>query len=199
MSKLDLKKEYKAYYAAKNVPTLDEFGEIDYLILSGVGSPDGELFQKSIEALYSVSYTIKKFCRDERQDFIVPKLECFWWVESNKEFMDTPRDEWYWKLMIRMPEFVNTSHMKEAIQTVIEKKNVTLAGEVRLEEINEGKCVQAMHVGSYEKEAETIAKIFQFMQQEGLEINGYHHEIYISDPRKTPEEKLKTILRYSVK
>lgn len=197
--KLDLNRVHKDYYSAKNDPSLREYELIDYLTLSGVGAPESDLFQQSIEAIYGVAYTIKKFCKVEGQDFVVPKLEAFWWVEAGREFAQTPREEWYWKLLIRMPEFVNTAQVEEAIQQVIEKKNISLANEVNHEQITEGKCVQALHIGSYEEEKSTIDKIFAYMNEQGYQMNGQHHEIYISDPRKTAIEKLKTVIRYAVK
>ena len=101
--------------------------------------------------------------------------------------------------MIRMPDFVTNDHVDQAVEEVIKKKQVVLANEVQLRPIHEGKSVQVLHKGSYYEEGPSINKIMEYMKLNGLEMNGHHHEIYISDPTKTAEEKLKTIIRYAVK
>ena len=198
-TKIDLKKEDKPYYTAKSVPSLHDFGAIDYITISGVSAPMADLFTGSLEAIYPVAYTIKKYCKAEGNDFVVPKMEAYWWVESELPFDQVSREEWYWKIMIRMPEFVTTAHVEEAIQEVIEKKNTPLVNEVNHEQINEGKCAQILHIGSYEEEKPTLDILYEFIEDNGLAINGYHREVYLSDPRKTAPDKLKTILRYAVK
>ncbi|MFY0654685.1 MAG: GyrI-like domain-containing protein [Cyclobacteriaceae bacterium] len=199
IQKLDLKKEYAQYYNASIKPQKLMVEEDKFLSLSGMGAPEDALFQRSIETIYPVAFTVKKFYKQQGMDFIVPKLECFWWVESELPFEETPRTEWFWELIIRMPEFVDTAKVDEAIGEVIKKKNISLANEVYLKKMEEGFSVQAMHIGSYENEKPTIDKMFEFMEEENLEMVGKHHEIYISDPRKIPEERLKTVLRYAVK
>lgn len=199
VTKIDLKKEGKAYYTAKKRPSVHDFGVIDYLTISGVSAPEASLFLKSIEAIYPVAYTVKKFCKAEGTDFVVPKMEAFWWVESELPFDQVPREEWYWKIMIRVPEFVTTAHVEEAIQEIVEKKNLTLVNEVNHEQIKEGKFAQILHLGSYDDEKASLEKLYKFIEENGLAIDGRHREIYISDPRKTAPERLKTILRYAVK
>jgi hypothetical protein len=199
MQKLDLKKEYASYYKAGKDPQLVNLEEGKFLSLSGMGAPEDELFQKSIETIYAVAYTVKKYCKQLEKDFVVPKLECFWWVESDLPFGETPRKEWFWELLIQIPEYVDTLKVDDAISEVIKKKGILLANEVYLKKIKEGQAVQMMHIGSYEEEQVTIENIFEYMAMKNLEMNGYHHEIYISDPRKTAEEKLQTIIRYAVK
>ena len=199
LTKLDLSKSHKEYYTASQTTTIHEFGAIDYLSISGVSSPDAPLFVKSIEAIYPIAYTIKKYCKAEGNDFVVPKMECFWWVESELPFEQVPREEWYWKILIRMPQFVNTAHVEEAVQEVIEKKNPPLANEVTHEVISEGKCAQILHLGSYENEKTTIDTLHQFIADSGFSINGHHREVYLNDPRRTAPEKLRTIIRYAIK
>ena len=197
--KLDLIKEFPSYYKAKSKPKLVALDAANFICISGISAPENELFQNSIEAIYPVAYTVKKYYKNTGMDFKVPKMEAFWWVESEKPFDETPRADWHWQIMIRMPEFVTKSKVEEAIQEVIAKKHLSLVAEIEFKEISEGKSVQALHTGSYEEEASTISKIMGFMEQNNLQMNGYHHEIYLSDPRKTAEEKLRTILRYAVK
>ncbi|MEO9802982.1 MAG: GyrI-like domain-containing protein [Reichenbachiella sp.] len=199
MGKLNLIKQHAAYYKANAKPVELEIEPINCLAISGIGAPDGELFQKSIGALYATAYTVKKYGKSDGTDFVVPKLEAFWWVEEGLIFDQTPQNEWHWQLMIRMPEFVTNDHVDQAVEEVIKKKNLVLANEVQLKPINEGRSVQVLHIGSYYQEEPSINKILDYMKLNGLEMNGYHHEIYISDPTKTAEEKLKTIIRYAVK
>ena len=144
-------------------------------------------------------YGIKKICKEQDQDFGVPKLEGLWWVEGDTPALEVPRSEWCWKLLIRMPDLV-TKEMALSIQPEIEKKKKnSVIKEISFETISEGKCVQVMHIGPYSAEPETINMLLDFITGNGLSVNGLHHEIYLSDPRKTAPEKMKTIIRYPVK
>lgn len=198
-TKLDLTKEYKAYYQAKTSPEIVEFDEIPFLTVEGQGEPAGEAFIKAVEALYPLAYGIKNICKKQGKDFVVPKLEGLWWVESDKPALEVPRGEWRWKLLIRMPDFVNPEVVEKARGEVFKKEGMELLKEIRFEKIKEGKCVQMLHVGPYSTEPETLAKMEKFMEQKNLVRNGPHHEIYLSDPRKVVPEKMKTILRQPVK
>lgn len=199
MEKINLINEYPAYYKANSKPVELDIEPINCLTISGIGAPDGKSFQSSIGALYAVAYTVKKYCKSDDKDFVVPKLEAFWWVEEGLVFEETPQNDWHWQLMIRMPDFVSNDHVDQAVEEVIQKKKVVLANEVQLKPIHEGKSVQVLHKGSYYDEGPSINKIMDYIKINGLEMNGHHHEIYISDPTKTAEEKLKTIIRYAVK
>jgi hypothetical protein len=198
-TKLDFAKEYKQYYTAKNNPIVIEFGKVPYLSIEGRGEPAGEFFSKAIKALYPFAYGVKKICKMQGKDFGVPKLEGLWWVESNKQALEVPRAEWYWKLLIRMPDFVIPENVKNAKEETFKKKGLDLIKEIKFEIIDEGKCIQIMHIGPYTTEPETIQKMKDLMKQNGYSENGLHHEIYLSDPRKTVPEKMKTILRQPIK
>lgn len=199
MEKLDLQKAHPSYYKANGHPVEVDIEPLCCLSISGIGAPESELFQKSLAAIYPVAFTVKKYCKSDGQDFVVPKLEAFWWVEEGLIFDETPPTDWHWQLMIRMPDYVTDDHVDQAVEEVIKKKGIVLANEVQLKPIEEGRCVQMLHIGSYHEEQSTIEKIKSYIENNGLEMNGYHHEIYISDPTKTAEEKLKTIIRYAVK
>jgi len=199
MAKLDLVKEYKSYYKAVKKPEIVEFDAINYLSIEGQGEPAGEVFVNKVEALYPLAYGIKKICKEQNSDFGVPKLEGLWWVEGNMPALEVPRSEWYWKLLIRMPEFVTEEMMVSVQPVVAKKKKSELIKEISFEKIMEGKCVQIMHIGPYSTEPETISSLMKFMSQNNLSINGLHHEIYLSDPRKTEPSKMKTLIRYPVK
>lgn len=199
MTKLDLAKEYKSYYKAGPKPEIVEFDTVRYLTIEGKGEPAGEVFTSKVEALYPLAYGIKKVCKDQGNDFGVPKLEGLWWVEDNKPVLEVPRNEWCWKLLIRMPDFVSREMMLSIQPEVSKKKKNDLIQEISFESITEGKCVQIMHIGPYSTEPETINVLTEFMAENGLSVNGLHHEIYLSDPRKTEPSKMKTLIRYPVK
>ncbi len=199
MSKLDLLKEYKSYYKAGRKPEIVEFGKVRYLTVKGKGEPAGKIFASKVEALYPLAYGIKKLCKEKGNDFGVPKLEGLWWVESDKPAPKVPRNEWCWKLLIRMPEFVTNAMVKSVQSEVAKKKKNDLIQEISFETMMEGKCVQIMHIGPYSTEHETVKLLMEFIKSQGLSVNGLHHEIYLSDPRKTSPEKMKTIIRYPVK
>lgn len=173
--------------------------EIPYLSIEGKGEPAGKEFVKAVETLYPLAYGIKGLSKKEAKDFVVTKLEGLWWIESNKPALKVPRSEWQWKLLIRLPEFVSNQMVESAKTEVAKKKKNPLVNQISFEKIREGKCVQIMHVGPYATEAETITKIKNFIKDNGLMENGYHHEIYLSDPRKVAPEKMKTILRQPVR
>lgn len=197
--KLDLTKTDRAYYKAKQTPSLQEFDAYDYLTIRGQSAPEDKLFTSAIETIYPVAYAVKFICKDKEEDFVVPKMEGQWWVEDNRPFEQVPRHEWHWRLLIRMPGFVDKTTFEMAISNLKTKGKPIRLEDVKFEQINEGKCIQMLHIGSYEEEQETIRQIFQKMREENLQMNGYHHEIYLSDPMRTPAWKLKTIIRYPVK
>ncbi len=199
MSKLDLIKEFKSYYKAGKQPEIVEFGELNYLTIDGKGEPAGKVFVSKVEALYPLAYGIKKICKEQENDFGVPKLEGLWWVEGNTPALEVPRSEWCWKLLIRMPEFVTKEMMISTQPEVAKKKKNELIQEISFEKLTEGKSVQIMHIGPYSTESKTINTLMEFIAENGLSINGLHHEIYISDPRKTEASKMKTLIRYPVR
>lgn len=204
IEKLDLQKADSNYYKASAKPEIRDLDPYYYLTVEGRGHPESEPVWNAVGQLYAVAYGVKFTCKAEDMDFKVPKMEGFWWVdggpEAQKNFPKTPKEEWNWKFLIRMPDFVEGDHFYRAIQKVKTKSPELLVNdEVKFELINEGRCVQTLHLGSYDAEEPTIMKMIEFMQENGLEMNGHHHEIYLSDPRKTPTEKLKTIIRYAVK
>lgn len=198
MPKLDLAREYKTYYKAGTKPELVEFSSASYLTIEGRGAPAGDSFVSKVEALYPLAYGIKKVCKQQGHDFAVPKLEGLWWVEGDAPATEVPRSEWCWKLLIRMPDFVTEDIVKSVQPDVAQKKNNDLIGEISFEKFSEGKCAQVLHVGPYLSEPETIAALTDFIKESGLSVNGLHHEIYLSDPRKTAPEKMKTLIRYPV-
>jgi len=172
---------------------------VPYLTITGRGAPGSGEFEAKVGALYALAYGVKALMKRDGKDFSIPKLEGLWWVESDKAAWETPREEWCWKLLIRMPEFVTEEVVERAKAHVIKKRGEKLVNEVRLERIDEGECVQILHVGPYSAEPESLEKMKRFMEEKGLIPHGFHHEIYLTDPRRTAKERLKTILRQPVK
>ncbi len=204
LTKINLQQSDKTYYSAKKEPQLVHLDSYYYLSISGKGDPNGELFMKAIEGIYSIAYGIKFLCKGEDNDFTVPKMECLWWIngglENQRNFIKAKRNDWNWKILLRMPEVVDSSHYFKAVSNAKQKKPelISILEQVKFELINEGDCVQILHLGSYEEETPNILKMINYIQENGWKITNYHKEIYLTDPRKTATEKLKTILRYQV-
>lgn len=197
--KLDLTKHYPEYYKAKDKPQIVNFEPYNYITTSGISAPEDSIFMEAIEKLYSLAYGIKFTCKAHDLDFIVPKMEGFWWVDGALSFEDTPRKDWHWKIMFRMPDFVGEMEYRTALEELIEKSKISEQHDLVFEEVHEGLSAQLLHLGSYDNETASLEKLYSFIKQEGFEIAGYHHEIYLSDPRKVAEEKLRTILRYAIR
>ncbi|WP_054816235.1 GyrI-like domain-containing protein [Nocardia arizonensis] len=181
--KLDLAKSDKHYYSAPTQPVRRTFDTYGYATVTGMGAPMGVEYGEAVSALYRAVYGAKKVAKAAGADFVVPKLEGLWWVESDEPPLTVPREQWHWTMMIRLPDTV-TADM--------------ITG-VTYERFTEGDAIQAMHVGPYATEPETLARMDAFMRAEGLTMNGRHHEIYLSDPRKAKPETMKTILRHPVR
>ncbi|HMN11583.1 MAG TPA: GyrI-like domain-containing protein [Bellilinea sp.] len=196
--KIDLVKEDKKYYNAKAQAEIVEFPPLRYLGLEGQGAPAADNFNEAVEALYSVAYGVKNIYKSQDKDFAVPKLEALWWVDSVLPALEVPREEWYWNLLIRMPYYVQPADVDAAVQTVYDKKKLAKVREVIFQVLDEGKCAQIMHTGPYSTEPETIRRLQESIVNMGYQAQGMHHEIYLSDPRKTEPDKMKTILRQPI-
>jgi hypothetical protein len=198
--KLDLYKQHKAEYAAKRKPAWVNVPEARYLAITGQGAPGGELFQARLGALYGVAFTVKmtrKFAG--REDYAVCKLEAQWWSDAPcANFALSPKEQWWWKLLIRTPDCISADDLKQAVAVLLKRGKGDEVKRVQLETLAEGRCVQMLHVGPYEKEGETVAAMKAFAEDQDQQFHGLHHEIYLSDPRRVPPERLKTILRIPV-
>ena len=206
MNKLDLIKEYRNYFTAKAKPELVTIEEAHFIAIKGKGDPAAPAFAHNIEALYPIAYAIKFMYKAQNNDFTVSKLEAQWWYDENKfpgknieTATEVPRSEWEYRLLIRMPEFVTANDLDIAKETVRKKKDIQLAGQIEFFTMTEGKSVQMLHIGPFSTEPITLKQIAAFCEQNKLAKYGLHHEIYLSDFRRTLPEKLKTILREPVK
>jgi len=201
MSKLDLRKELKQYYRAKKKPEIIDIPPGKFLTITGRGEPGGSAYQAALNALYSLSYTLKFKCKAEGRDFTVMGLEGLWWWDDRSIFSledAPPREEWNWKSMIRQPDFITGEMLEEIRPQVREKKGAPEVDEVVLESFHEGLSAQIMHVGPYSEEGPTIERLHAFIVENGYRMRGLHHEIYLSDPRRTAPERWRTIIRQPI-
>lgn len=204
----DFKKEYKEFYLPPVTPTLVDVPPANYIAISGTGNPndEGSEYKDSIGLLYGIAFTIKMSKKGGRQiegyfDYVVPPLEGLWWSE-NGEVNYAHKEAFHFISMIRLPEFVTRADFDWAVAEATRKKKTDFS-KVEFFHYEEGRCVQCMHIGPFDSEPITIGKMKAFAEQQGLSIEmddvRRHHEIYLSDPRKTAADKLKTVIRYPVK
>lgn len=202
MEKFDYKKAYKDLYLPKNSPALIDVPKMSFIMVDGKGDPNDEEYQNAVPVLYALSYTVKmsKNRPDGFFDYVVPPLEGLWW--TNGPFENSLRKDWLWTAMIRQPEFVTQEVFDEAFEISKKKKPDIDISKARLEDFSEGLCVQIMHTGPYSEEPANVKKMQDYLAAKQLkDATGdirKHHEIYLSDPRKTAPEKLKTVLRHPV-
>lgn len=205
----DFKKEYKEFYMPGARPQLVEVPEANYLAVRGKGDPNEETseYKKAIEMLYSVAYTLKMSYKGGRQiegffEYVVPPLEGFWWQEGICGVDLAHKELFSWISVIRLPDFITREDFEWAVQTATKKKKIDCS-KVEFLTIREGLSVQIMHIGPYDDEPQSVALMHAWAEQNGYEIDlseeRLHHEIYLSDARKTPPAKLRTVIRHPVR
>ncbi len=206
----DYKKEYKEFYMPKNKPNIVEIPKMNYIALRGHGNPNEENseYKASIGLLYAIAFTIKMSYKgsykiDGYFEYVVPPLEGFWWQEENKEGIDyKSKEKFNFISVIRLPDFVTKKDFDWAIQEATKKKKQDFS-KVEFLTYDEGICVQCMHIGSYDNEPTTISLMNEYIKENGYELDitdtRYHHEIYLSDPRRCDASKLKTVIRHPIK
>jgi hypothetical protein len=199
MTKLDLKKHWKRLYEAKPgaIVTVD-VPSLTYLMVDGEGDPNTSTsFQEAIEALFTLSYTLKFSLKKSPRaiDYGVMPLEGLWWADDPRVFHEVDKSAWKWTAMILQPEFVAQAEVDAAFEEARKKKKAAALDRVRFEGLNEGMCAQTLHVGPFSEEGPLIQRMHTFIHAAGKQLHGRHHEIYLSDPRRTAPENLKTILR----
>jgi hypothetical protein len=199
-TKLDWKKDLKTLYAPpKNVVEV-VVPPMNYLMIDGKGNPNTSLqFQQATEALYSLSYTLKFAQKKQGIEYAVFPLEGLWWMEDmsdlNPAMPYLDKDRFIWTLMIAQPEGITGEMVEQVREEVRKKKNPAALNQVRFETYDEGACVQIMHIGSYDDEAPNIQKLHDYIETHGWHLRPKHHEIYLSDFRRTAPDKLKTVIR----
>jgi hypothetical protein len=201
MAKRDFKKELKHLYG----PSTKKFSVVDvppmnFLMIDAEGNPNNNpAFQEGMEALYGMAYTIKFALKPQGVEFVVPPPEGLWWMEDMSEFNLETKDRWQWTMMIMQPDEVTHEIVDAAQGELARKKNPPALSKLRYERHHEGLSVQIMYLGAYADEGPTIARMHEFIRENGYDFNGKHHEIYLGDPRRTTPEKLKTVIRQPVK
>jgi hypothetical protein len=201
MEKVDLKKTFKDFYkvSASDVVYL-EVPAIRFLMIEGAGAPTESAYPEAVQALYSLAFTMKFSAKKDGYDYTVMPLEGLWWADDMAAFTEGRKSEWQWTAMIATPEFVTQKRLDEGRKTVREKKgDLPRLDEIRLREFEEGPAAQITHLGSYDSEGPTIAKLHGWIVNNSYELRGKHHEIYLNDPARTVPEKVKTIIRQPVK
>lgn len=205
----DYKKEYKEFYLPKNKPSIVEVPPMNYIAMRGKGNPnaeDGE-YKASIGLLYGIAFTIKMSKKGSHQiegyfDYVVPPLEGFWWQNGKTEIDYLHKEDFQFISVIRLPDFVTKEDFEWAVREATAKKKTDYS-KVEFLAYHEGLCVQSMHIGPYDEEPATVEAMHQYMEAQdyALDITAerLHHEIYLSDARKTVPEKLKTVIRHPIK
>ena len=200
MPKTDYKKSLKEFYYGKiDKPAVVTVPKWNFLKINGKGYPGtSQEYVDAIQTLYPVAYTIKFMCKAQDKDFGVMPLEGLWWAEDMTDFVKGIKDNWQWTAMIMQPDVVTKDMFEEAVRQVKEKKSPASIDKIRFESYDEGRAAQVMYHGPYTDEGPTIKKLHQFIEEQGGKLedsNKHHHEIYLSDPRRTDPAKLKTIIR----
>jgi hypothetical protein len=204
MTKVDFKKEFKhLYQPSKKDFSLVDVPAMQFLMVDGRGDPNtAPSYQLALEALYAVAYKIKFTSKKQLgKDYVVPPLEGLWWAEDMEAFTSMrDKDLWSWTMMIMAPDWITKELFQEALAVVGKGKEPPGAlDKLRFETYHEGLSVQILHIGSYDDEAPTLARLHhEWLPEHGYRENGTHHEIYLSDPRRVAPEKLKTVLRQPV-
>lgn len=200
-TKIDPAKESRQLYSAGHQPALVDVPEFLFLMVDGHGDPNVSAdYGQAVEALYSVSYAIKFALKRGPQelDYRVMPLEGLWWVPDMSQFSIEQKADWGWTMMIRQPDEVDEDLFDEAVRKAAVKKSLPAASLLRLERFTERLAAQIMHIGPYAEEGPTIQRLHAFIADQGHDLVGKHHEIYLSDPRRAAPEKMKTIVRQPV-
>ncbi len=198
--KIDLKKQMKSLYQpSPKEPVLVDVPAMAFLMIDGRGDPNtSPVFAQAVEALYSVAYPAKFIAKAEQgTDFVVMPLEALWWTDGPDGFDADDKDNWNWTAMIMQPEWM-TQAIIDAARAKAEKKLGRSLPDLRFESFAEGRAAQILHIGPFSEEGPTIERLHQFVKDQGLSLSGRHHEIYLSDMRRTKPERLKTVIRQPV-
>lgn len=205
----DFKKEYKEFYLPPKKPVIIDIPKVNYIALKGKGNPnkEGGEYQVAIGVLYAVAYTLKMSYKTDYQiegffEYVVPPLEGFWWQDGVDGYDRNRKDDFNWISAIRLPEFVKENDVTWAIEQATRKKKIDCS-KVELLTLEEGACVQIMHIGSFDEEVLSVAQMDAYIKEKGYQNDfskkRLHHEIYLSDPRKVALEKCKTVIRHPIK
>lgn len=205
----DFKKEYKEFYMPKKRPEIIDVPPMNYIAVRGKGDPNEEngAYKQAIGVLYAVAYTLKMSYKTDRRiegffDYVVPPLEGFWWQDGVKGIDYDKKDRFNWISVIRLPDFIKKDDFEWAVKTAAEKKKIDCSS-AEFITVNEGLCVQIMHIGAFDSESESVELMDKYLDENGYENDisdkRLHHEIYLSDARKVIPEKWKTVIRHPIR
>ncbi|MFB0504845.1 MAG: GyrI-like domain-containing protein [Candidatus Bathyarchaeia archaeon] len=201
MRKIDLKKELKQLYnPPEKEAVIVDVPKMSFLMVDGQGDPNtAQEYKDAIEALYAVSYSLKFMIKKGKEvDYVVMPLEGLWWTEDMTEFTMENKDAWKWTSMIMQPPYVTQELVQKALKQVEEKRNLPALSKMRFKSFHEGLSLQIMHIGPYSAEGPTIERLHNFIREKGYGLRGKHHEIYLSDPRRSKPGKLNTVIRQPI-
>ena len=201
MKKIDFKKELKHLYSpSAKEAVIVEVPKMNFLMVDGQGDPNtAQEYKDAIEALYAVSYALKFMMKKGKEvDYVVMPLEGLWWTEDMTKFTMENKDAWKWTSMIMQPHYVIEELVQRALEQVRKKKDLPALSVMRSESVHEGLSAQIMHIGPYSAEGPTIERLHNFIREKGYELRRKHHEIYLSDPRRSKPESLKTVIRQPI-
>lgn len=205
MSQLDLVKLHRALYTPSHRhPAIVDVPERSFLTVEGRGAPESEAYDDAVGGLFGAAYTLKFAVRnrDAARDFKVAPLEGQWWTdEARPSFaaLQAGRDSWNWRLLIAVPDDITDDEAAAGLEAAARKRRPAAAVTVRFERIEEGLAAQIMHIGPYADEWPTIERLHTWVTEQGYELHGRHHEVYLGDPRRTAPERLKTVIRHPVR
>ena len=202
MPDVDLKKNLKHLYNPPgNAVQFLDMPDMHFLMIDGAGNPNTSArYQEAVEALYAVSYKLKFMIKNGEAaiNYPVMPLEGLWWADDMAQFILQNKDTWKWTMMIMQPQFVTGELVAAAIREVQKRKASPALAAIRYEVYHEGQAAQIMHLGPYATEGPTVEKLHTAIRERGYRLRGKHHEIYLSDPRRSAPEKMKTIIRQPV-
>ncbi len=204
MTKTDFGKELRHLYH----PSAGEFSVVDvpsmnFVMVDGHGDPNTAVaYSQAVEALYAVSYGMKFISKRElERDYVIPPLEGLWWADDHRVFTDMrDKSRWDWTMMIMVPDRITVEIYERAVREAAGKKDLPALASMRMERLDEGRSVQILHRGSYDDEGPVLARLHnEWIPENGYVENGRHHEIYLSDPRRTAPSRLRTVLRQPIR
>ncbi|MCP3939041.1 MAG: hypothetical protein GY708_27145 [Actinomycetia bacterium] len=197
MTNIDLKKVHRDHYSAKTSPAIVDVPDHNYLMIDGAGDPNTATeYTDAITSLYPIAYGLRAAIKDATGDaYTVMPLEGLWWTPDMADFDPNDKANWLWTAMICLPDAVTDEMAAEVFAAVTSKKKLAAGHKARVETYSEGQAAQVMYVGSYSEEGPSIMALHDFIAESGGTLSGKHHEIYLSDPRKTEPDRLKTIIR----
>lgn len=197
---VDLKRLERGLYTATAEPAVVELPSLPYLMVDGTGDPNtGRAYREAVQTLYPVAYAVRAAVIEATGDrYVVMPLEGLWWTPDMADFTEADKDAWHWTMMIRLPPPVVDLDVDALVASTVDARRLPAGDRIRVDELDEATAAQVLHRGPYTEEGPTIAALHDWIARQGLMLTGRHHEIYLSDPRRTEPAGLRTIIRQPV-